>query len=110
LNTDPLTLVEDTENIINKFMEEFDFIEKNFEQDFKDVSKIIKSEQRKKVREESTKFEMMRVMEIARKRQEDKDNKQIKKVGKPMMKRIYAPPVKKLEVKRKVFTEEEEDI
>jgi hypothetical protein len=48
-------------------------------------------------------------MEIAQKRQQDKDNKQIKKVGKPMMKRIYAPPVKKLEVKKKVLTEEEED-
>lgn len=48
-------------------------------------------------------------MEIAKKRQQDKDNKKIKKIGKPMMNRVYAPPVKKLEVKKKVLTEEEED-
>jgi len=36
LNSSSLTLVEDTENIINKFLEEFEFIERasNFEKEF----------------------------------------------------------------------------
>lgn len=48
-------------------------------------------------------------MEIAKKRQEDKNNKNIKKVGKPAMRRIHAKRVKKVEVKKKTLTEEEED-
>jgi len=47
---------------------------------------------------------------IAQQRQDAKNNRNVKKVGKPAMKRIYAPPVKKLEVKKKVRTEEEEDL
>jgi hypothetical protein len=48
MNSTPLTLIEDTENIINKFLEEFDFIEKpnNFKQEFTETWKQIKKEKR----------------------------------------------------------------
>lgn len=108
-NSSPLQLVEETENILNKYLEEFFFIESIFPDEFKETAQKIKLEKRKMNREENKRIEEERNREIAEKRQKDKDNKNIKKIGKPMMKRIYAPPVKKLEVKKKVLTEEEED-
>ena len=108
-NSSPLSLIEDTENILNKFLEEFSLIESSFHEEFYNTSKEIKVQKRKLNREENKKIETQKALEQAKKREEDKKNKNIKKVGKPAMKRMYAPPVKKLEVKKKVLTEEEED-
>jgi hypothetical protein len=38
LNSTPLVLIEETENILNKFLEEFEFIEKIFPAEFKETS------------------------------------------------------------------------
>jgi len=57
MNSSPLTLVEETENILNKYLEEFEFIEKNFEQEFKETAQKIKLDKRKQNREENKKME-----------------------------------------------------
>jgi hypothetical protein len=108
-NSTSLSLVEDTENILNKYLEEFEFIEHHFPALFKETATLIKKEKRKANMEINLIKEKERIQAIAEKRQQDKDNKKIVKVGKPLMKRIYAPPVKKLEVKKRQLTEEEED-
>jgi hypothetical protein len=41
--------------------------------------------------------------------QAEKMRRNFKRVGKMAMRRIYAPPVKKVEVQKKSYTQEEED-
>ena len=43
-------------------------------------------------------------------RQLERERRNFKKVGKMPMRKIYAPPKKKVEVKKKAYTAEEEDI
>ena len=43
-------------------------------------------------------------------RDKEQENRVIKKTGKKLMKKIYAPPVKKVEVKKKMYTQDEEDM
>jgi len=43
-------------------------------------------------------------------RQRERERRNFKKVGKMAMQKIYAPPVKKVEVKKKTYTQEEEDM
>lgn len=108
-NSNPLALIEETENILNKYLEEFLFIEQNEKETFQDISKRIKQEKRRENREFNNRMEIEKQQAIARKRQQDKDMKNVKKVGKQLMQRMYAPPVKRMEVKKKQRTEEEED-
>lgn len=51
--------------------------------------------------------------ELDRKNQErqlERDRRNFKKIGKMPMRKYYAPPVKKVEVKKKAYTADEEDI
>jgi hypothetical protein len=43
-------------------------------------------------------------------RDREQANRVIKKTGKKLMKKIYAPPVKKVEVKKKMYSQDEEDM
>ena len=43
-------------------------------------------------------------------RDKEQENRVIKKTGKPLMKTMWKPPQKKLEVKKKMYTQEEEDM
>ena len=45
-NSEPLNLVEDTENILNKFFEEFEFLESFFADEFNETSTRIKKAKR----------------------------------------------------------------
>jgi len=75
-------LIEETENILNKYLEEFLFIEQNEKETFQDISKRIKQEKRRENREFNNRMEIEKQQAIARKRQQDKDMKNVKKVGK----------------------------
>lgn len=109
-NTSTLILVEDCEFILNKFLEEFHYIESLFPNEFVEVSKKIKTEKRKQNQEEWKKKEQKRLKEIQQQRQEEKNKRQVKKIGKPAMRRIEAPRIKKEEVKKVVQTEEQKDM
>ena len=84
-------------------------IENCFPTEFAQTSKAIKVEKRKANREETTIREAELARQLAEERKAKKDARNVKKVGKPVMCRMYAPPVKKQEVKKKMRTEEEED-
>jgi len=43
-------------------------------------------------------------------RDKEQENRVIKKTGKMLMKTTWKPPVKKVEVKKKMYTQEEEDM
>ena len=47
---------------------------------------------------------MQEAIEKKLERDRDQANRVIKKTGKMLMKKIYAPPVKKVEVKKKMYT------
>jgi len=108
-NSDPLTLIEDTENILNKFFEEFEFMEQVFGDEFNETSTRIKKAKRTKNREDNKRNEDERLRIIAEKRQQDKQNKDIKKFGKKLMPRQNVPKRKDVEVKKVTLTEEEQD-
>ena len=50
-----------------------------------------------------------KVKAIQQKRQKEKEGKKVKKIGKPLMRKIDAPAVKKVEVKKKQLTEDQMD-
>ena len=60
--------------------------------------------------EENKKKEEEELDRKNKERQLERDRRNFKKVGKMPMRKIYAPPVKKVEVKKKAYTAEEEDI
>lgn len=43
-------------------------------------------------------------------RADERERRNFKKVGKMQMRKMAAPPVKKVEVKKKAYTQEEEDL
>lgn len=43
-------------------------------------------------------------------RANERDRRNFKRVGKMAMRKMYAPPVKKVEVKKKAYTQDEEDL
>ena len=108
-NSNSLTLIEESENILNRYLEEFNMMEECFPDVFAQTSKKIKTEKRKRNREENARIERELAIQLAEERKAKKDARNVKKVGKPMMQRMSAPAVKKLEVKKKIRTEEEED-
>ena len=105
-----LPMIEDTENILNNMIEEFNLIQNDpkfgdiFFREQREIQNIKRAEKQEKKKGDLEKARL----EQARIRQEQKDNKKIKKIGKPLMVRLEAQKVKKQEVKKKVRTEEEE--
>ena len=108
-NSSSLTLIEETEYILNKFFDEFKFIEAMFPSEFQVTSKEIRTQKRKLIREETKKEVEFKVKAIQEKRQKEKEGKKVKKIGKPLMRKIDAPAVKKVEVKKKQLTVDQMD-
>ena len=103
-------MLEETECILNDYLDCF----KQYAID----EEIILQEEQKKLRkayfqanmEENKKKEEEEERKKNQQRQLEQQNRKFKKVGKMPMRKIYAPPVKKVEVKKKAYTAEEEDI
>lgn len=68
----------------------------------------MKGDKKKEHREENLKNEDRKNREKLEQKQREKDSKQIKKVGKALMTRVYAPPVQKVKEKVKERTKLEE--
>lgn len=102
-NYSTLSLIEETENILNKYFEEFNLLQssKQFQEKFYRTVKTMKQEKKKKHIEQVIKMEDQMRKEIGEQRMKEKAMKEVKKIGKPLMKREYAPPVHK--VKEKVI-------
>jgi hypothetical protein len=100
-NYSTLYLIEETENFLNKYFEEFSLVEgsKHFKGTFNRISKAMRQAKKKLHREENMKLEENARKELGEQRQKEKSMKQVKKIGKPMMKREYAPPVQKVKEK-----------
>lgn len=60
--------------------------------------------------EENKKKEEDELNQKNQERQLERDRRNFKKIGKMPMRKYYAPPVKKVEVKKKAYTADEEDI
>lgn len=99
----PLSLVEETENILNKYFEEFNLLmnSKRLSAKFTRIAKDLRKEKKSENIEQTLKMEEQLRKKIGEEKQREKAMKQIKKIGKPLMKREWAPPVQK--VKEKVI-------
>lgn len=99
----PLSLVEETENILNKYFEEFNLLmnSKRLSAKFMRSAKELRKDKKKENIEQTLKMEEQIRKKIGEEKQREKAMKQIKKIGKPLMKREWAPPVQK--VKEKVI-------
>lgn len=102
-NYSTLYLIEETENILNKYFEEFSLVQgsKKYQEKFNRTSRQMKQEKKREHREKTILEEEKARKELGELRQKEKASKQVKKIGKPIMKREYAPPVQK--VKEKVI-------
>jgi len=107
MNSSPLVLIEETEFILNNYFEEFAFIEANYPEQFAKCWKEIKTEKRKDNQKRTMDLKNETEKAIQEKRAQDKNSRKIKKIGKPLMRAIDKPPVKKVEVKKKTLTEDQ---
>lgn len=89
-NSSCLGLIEETENILNKFYEDFNFIKEHFPIEYKQCAKDLKTDVRNDFREKNEKLQDQLRKEQADLRQQLKDAKKVKKVGKPLMPRSEA--------------------
>jgi hypothetical protein len=105
-----LPLLQEIEKVIDEYLGGF----KKADNDNKDrvireaktIKKQIWAEKRDKDREE----EKLLNIEKQKKKQQEKDSKVVIKIGKPAMQRSTKPAVKKQEVKKKILSEEEQDL
>ena len=105
LNSTDLALIEETEFILNNYFEEFEFIEKTedgkFAHIFQNTWKEIKRQKRVDNQKIQTKVREQNEKAIAEQRAFEKNARHVKKFGKPMMRAIAKPPVKRLRLKRR---------
>lgn len=110
-NHSTISLIEDAENILNKFFEEFHILSehKEFQKKFNTAQKNLRTIKKDKhMKQKNIQAEIMR-KQMGEQRQKEKEMKQVKKVGKPIMKRVWAPSVKRDDVKVSKRSEQEED-
>lgn len=113
-NSSLLQLIEETEFALNRYNEEFEYIQ-NYTKDgvqvfkahFDKSAKDLKKTKIGNYRDSNKKMEEQKLREIQLQRQREKEMKNFKKIGKPHMTRIYAKPVKKKEEKKQTLTEEQ---
>lgn len=117
-NSSLLQLIEETEYALNRFNEEFEFIQnykgsdgnQPFKTHFDRAAKDLKKSKIGIYRDTNKKMEEAKLREFQLQRQKEKENKNFKKIGKPNMTRIYAKPVEKKKEKKQNITEEQQDM
>ena len=72
--------------------------------------KKIKGDERQKNRDENKKKELAAIKEKKEERKNDMEKRSFQKVGKPAMKKIFAPKLPKLEKKKKSYKQDEQDL
>jgi threonine aldolase len=103
-------MLNEIECLLNNYLENFKEYEEEDETLFTQVQKQIKQENRHAARQANILKEELENEQKKLDRELDQANRVIKKTGKKMMRKQEPPPVKKVEVKKKMYTQEEEDM
>lgn len=92
------------ECLLNNYMENFKEFEEEDETLFSNVQRDIKQANRQAARQANAIKEEQENMRKKLEREQDQANRVIKKTGKKLMKKQEPPPMKKVEVKKKMYT------
>jgi hypothetical protein len=103
-------MLNEIECLLNNHLESFAEYETEDSKLFESVQKQIKQQNRTRARNENAEREAADAQAKKIARDKEQENRVIKKTGKPLMKTTWKPPVKKVEVKKKMYTQEEEDM
>lgn len=97
-------MLNEIECLLNKYLENFNKYEEEDEVLFNSVQRDIKQANRTAARQANALKEEQENERKKLERELDQANRKIKKTGKKLMKKQEPPPVKKVEVKKKMYT------
>ena len=112
-NSSLLQLIEETEYALNRYNEEFEYIQNKgpqFKQHFDREARTLKKKKIGIYRDTNKKMEEAKLREFQLQRQKEKENKNFKKIGKPNMTTVWRKPVDKKKEKVHTITDEQQDM
>lgn len=103
-------MLNEIECLLNNYLEMFAEYEIEDPKLLVKSERLIKNENRNQNKKNMHEREAADAMAKKIARDLEQENRVIKKTGKPLMKTLWKPPVKKVEVKKKMYTQDEEDM